>query len=63
MSAAQPAHRVLLVDDEGAVRSMMNEALKRKGFETVRTCRGRRTVSTCIGYLGRYKRFGASDQS
>jgi DNA-binding response OmpR family regulator len=35
MSADQPAHRVLLVDDDGAVRAMMNEALKRKGFETV----------------------------
>jgi len=35
MSAGQTAHRVLLVDDDGAVRAMMNEALKRKGFETV----------------------------
>jgi DNA-binding response OmpR family regulator len=29
------AHRVLLVDDDGAVRAMMNEGLKRKGFEVV----------------------------
>jgi DNA-binding response OmpR family regulator len=29
------AHRVLLVDDDGAVRSMMNEALTRKGFHVV----------------------------
>jgi len=29
------AHRVLLVDDDGAVRAMMNEALTRKGFEVV----------------------------
>jgi DNA-binding response OmpR family regulator len=29
------AHRVLLVDDDGAVRSVMNEALTRKGFEVV----------------------------
>jgi DNA-binding response OmpR family regulator len=35
MSAGQTVHRVLLVDDDGAVRTMMNEALKRKGFETV----------------------------
>ena len=28
-------HRVLLVDDDGAVRAMMNEALTRKGFEVV----------------------------
>jgi DNA-binding response OmpR family regulator len=27
------AHRVLLVDDDGAVRAMMNEGLQRKGFE------------------------------
>ena len=27
------AHRVLLVDDDGAVRAMMNEGLRRKGFE------------------------------
>jgi DNA-binding response OmpR family regulator len=32
----QPAcHRVLLVDDDGAVRGMMNEALTRKGFDVV----------------------------
>jgi DNA-binding response OmpR family regulator len=32
----QPAvHRVLLVDDDGAVRSMMNEALTRKGFSVI----------------------------
>jgi DNA-binding response OmpR family regulator len=29
------AHRVLLVDDDGAVRTMMKEALTRKGFEVV----------------------------
>jgi DNA-binding response OmpR family regulator len=28
-------HRVLLVDDDGAVRAMMNEALTRKGFDVV----------------------------
>jgi DNA-binding response OmpR family regulator len=32
---ASTAHRVLLVDDDGAVRTMMNEALRRKGFEIV----------------------------
>jgi DNA-binding response OmpR family regulator len=34
-TARQMAHRVLLVDDDGAVRNMMNEALRRKGFEIV----------------------------
>ncbi len=34
-TARQMAHRVLLVDDDGAVRTMMNEALRRKGFEIV----------------------------
>jgi DNA-binding NtrC family response regulator len=29
------ANRVLLVDDDGAVRDMMNQALTRKGFEVV----------------------------
>jgi DNA-binding response OmpR family regulator len=29
------ANRVLLVDDDGAVRDMMNQALSRKGFEVV----------------------------
>ena len=29
------AHRVLLVDDDGAVRAMMNEGLQRKGFDVV----------------------------
>jgi DNA-binding response OmpR family regulator len=29
------AHKVLLVDDDGAVRDMMNQALTRKGFEVV----------------------------
>jgi DNA-binding response OmpR family regulator len=29
------AHRVLLVDDDGAVRAMMKDALTRKGFEVV----------------------------
>jgi DNA-binding response OmpR family regulator len=29
------AHRVLLVDDDGTVRAMMNEGLERKGFEVV----------------------------
>ena len=35
MSATTPmvTHRVLLVDDDGAVRAMMNEGLTRKGFE------------------------------
>jgi DNA-binding response OmpR family regulator len=37
MTPTEPrvAHRVLLVDDDGAVRAMMDEALKRKGFEVV----------------------------
>jgi DNA-binding response OmpR family regulator len=29
------AHKVLLVDDDGAVRDVMNQALRRKGFEVV----------------------------
>ena len=35
MTPTEPgaAHRVLLVDDDGAVRAMMNEGLQRKGFE------------------------------
>ena len=35
MTPTEPeaAHRVLLVDDDGAVRAMMNERLQRKGFE------------------------------
>src|SRR5450759_4829029 len=35
MTPTEPgaAHRVLLVDDAGAVRAMMNEGLQRKGFE------------------------------
>jgi DNA-binding response OmpR family regulator len=35
MTPTEPcaAHRVLLVDDDGAVRAMMNEGLRRKGFE------------------------------
>src|SRR6202158_5239412 len=37
MTPTEPgaAHRILLVDDDGAVRAMMNEALTRKGFEVV----------------------------
>jgi DNA-binding response OmpR family regulator len=37
MAPTEPriAHRILLVDDDGAVRTMMDEALKRKGFEVV----------------------------
>ena len=37
MTPTEPrvAHRVLLVDDDDAVRAMMNEALERKGFEVV----------------------------
>ena len=31
----QIARRVLLVDDDGAVRSMMEQGLQRKGFEVV----------------------------
>jgi DNA-binding NtrC family response regulator len=31
----QIAHKVLLVDDDDAVRAMMNAALERKGFEVV----------------------------
>jgi DNA-binding response OmpR family regulator len=37
MTPTEPraARRVLLVDDDGAVRAMMNEALQRKGFEVI----------------------------
>ena len=37
MTPTEPraAHRVLLVDDDGAVRAMMNQGLERKGFEVV----------------------------
>jgi DNA-binding response OmpR family regulator len=37
MTPTEPgaAHRVLLVDDDGAVRAMMNEGLQRKGFEVI----------------------------
>jgi DNA-binding response OmpR family regulator len=37
MTPTEPrvANRVLLVDDDGAVRDMMNQALTRKGFEVV----------------------------
>jgi DNA-binding response OmpR family regulator len=37
MTPTEPgdAHRVLLVDDDGAVRATMNEGLTRKGFEVV----------------------------
>jgi DNA-binding response OmpR family regulator len=37
MTPTEPrvSHRVLLVDDDGAVRAMMDEALTRKGFEVV----------------------------
>jgi len=29
------AHRVLLVDDDAAIRAMMTQGLERKGFEVV----------------------------
>src|SRR3979490_1167547 len=37
MTPTEPraARRVLLVDDDGAVRAMMNRGLERKGFEVV----------------------------
>ena len=37
MDPAEPrvVHRVLLVDDDAAVRDMMTQGLKRKGFEVV----------------------------
>lgn len=37
MTPTEPraAHRILLVDDDGAVRAMMTQALERKGFEVV----------------------------
>jgi DNA-binding response OmpR family regulator len=37
MTLTEPvaAHRVLLVDDDAAVRNMMNQGLERKGFEVV----------------------------
>ncbi len=34
-SETQAAHRILLVDDDGAVRAMMTQGLERKGFEVV----------------------------
>ena len=34
-TVGQLAHRVLLVDDDAAVRAMMNQGLERKGFEVV----------------------------
>jgi DNA-binding response OmpR family regulator len=48
MTPMEPAatHRVLLVDDDGAVRAMMNEGLQRKGFEVV-------TASNVTGALAR----------
>ncbi len=33
--APRAAHRILLVDDDGAVRAMMTQGLERKGFEVV----------------------------
>jgi len=41
------AHRLLLVDDDGAVRAMMDEALKRKGFEVVTAA----SVSEALAYI------------
>ena len=37
MASPEPgaAHRILLVDDDGAVRAMMTQGLERKGFEVV----------------------------
>ena len=37
MTSTEPraAHRILLVDDDGAVRAMMTQGLERKGFEVV----------------------------
>jgi DNA-binding response OmpR family regulator len=37
MASIEPraAHRILLVDDDGAVRAMMTQGLERKGFEVV----------------------------
>ena len=37
MTPTEPkaAHRVLLVDDDSAVRAMMSQALERKGFEVI----------------------------
>lgn len=37
MTPTEPggAHRVLLVDDDSAVRAMMNEGLQREGFEVI----------------------------
>ena len=37
MTSIEPgaAHRILLVDDDGAVRAMMTQGLERKGFEVV----------------------------
>ena len=42
MSPTEPgaAHRVLLVDDDEAVRAMMNATLERKGFEVVVAANG-----------------------
>jgi DNA-binding response OmpR family regulator len=37
MTPTEPgaAHRILLVDDDGAVRAMMHEGLNRKRFEMI----------------------------
>ncbi len=46
--SGQPiSHRVLLVDDDGAVRAMMMEALTRKGFEVVTA----ETVRDALKYI------------
>ena len=49
MTPSEPgaAHRVLLVDDDGAVRAMMNEALRRKGFDVVTAC----SVTEALAYI------------
>ena len=53
MAPTEPriAHRILLVDDDGAVRAMMNEALKRKGFEVVTAS----TVKEALACIARQK--------
>jgi DNA-binding response OmpR family regulator len=49
MTPTEPrvAHRVLLVDDDGAVRALMDEALKRKGFEVITAS----SVTEALAYI------------
>jgi CheY-like chemotaxis protein len=44
---SQVAHRVLLVDDDGAVRGMMSEMLERKGLQVVAAA----SVTAVLAYI------------